>query len=484
MTMPRSANPTSARGKGRKAKAARKSWPGCCATCSAPTASPPAWPASTPTPRAQGSLVAANWPVHAAPITCLSHTDGGQGPRLPAHHAGGGRAARWRPVLQRLPRPRAPVLPADAGGRPRGARRAIRGGPGQPARDVDTDPRCPPPRLRGAEPPRLPGLRGAAIAGAAGRGPAALCLPGHRARRRAQPAAGPGLPAGRNRSRARGRPAPSGRCVSLPADSHGRAARGQRGARPDADRIGPAPGPAAFPLGLAGAFALDQGAASAPVPGRTCLFTHFRLSLWPRAGRWPRAPAGAQASRCPPRPPSRLPPLLLPATGSQPQAATWSAGTVATIAGAGASAVNSATYTAAKVPVDKLLAGLPELSNIANVSGEQVFQIASESFTNKELLTLARRVNELAKQPGVDGIVITHGTDTLEETGFFLNLVVPTDKPIVVVGSMRPGTAISADGALNLLGAVATAASKDSAGKGVLVSMNDNIDSARDVSSS
>ena len=152
-----------------------------------------------------------------------------------------------------------------------------------------------------------------------------------------------------------------------------------------------------------------------------------------------------------------------------------------TIAGAGASAVNSATYTAAKVPVDKLLAGLPELSNIANVSGEQVFQIASESFTNKELLTLARRVNELAKQPGVDGIVVTHGTDTLEETAYFLNLVVPTDKPIVVVGSMRPGTAISADGALNLLGAVATAASKDSAGKGVLVSMNDNIDSARDV---
>lgn len=152
-----------------------------------------------------------------------------------------------------------------------------------------------------------------------------------------------------------------------------------------------------------------------------------------------------------------------------------------TIAGAGASAVNSATYTAAKVPVDKLLAGLPELSNIANVSGEQVFQIASESFTNKELLTLARRVNELAKQPGVDGIVVTHGTDTLEETGYFLNLVVHTDKPIVMVGSMRPGTAISADGALNLLGAVATAASKDSAGKGVLVSMNDNIDSARDV---
>ncbi len=211
-------------------------------------------------------------------------------------------------------------------------------------------------------------------------------------------------------------------------------------------------------------------------------FTPFRMTLMavalalagcasqPGASQAPAAAAPATAAAPAPAPTAQAgkPNVVVLATGG-------------TIAGAGASAVNSATYTAAKVPVDKLLAGLPELSNIANVSGEQVFQIASESFTNKELLTLARRVNELAKQPGVDGIVVTHGTDTLEETGYFLNLVVPTDKPIVMVGSMRPGTAISADGALNLLGAVATAASKDSAGKGVLVSMNDNIDSAREV---
>ena len=211
-------------------------------------------------------------------------------------------------------------------------------------------------------------------------------------------------------------------------------------------------------------------------------FTPFRMTLMavalalagcasqPGASQAPAAAAPATATAPAPAPAAQAgkPNVVVLATGG-------------TIAGAGARAVNSATYTAAKVPVDKLLAGLPELSNIANVSGEQVFQIASESFTNKELLTLARRVNELAKQPGVDGIVVTHGTDTLEETGYFLNLVVPTDKPIVMVGSMRPGTAISADGALNLLGAVATAASKDSAGKGVLVSMNDNIDSARDV---
>lgn len=153
-----------------------------------------------------------------------------------------------------------------------------------------------------------------------------------------------------------------------------------------------------------------------------------------------------------------------------------------TIAGAGASAVNSATYAAAKVPVDKLIAGLPELAGIANVRGEQVFQIASESFTNDNLMVLGRRVSALAKQADVDGIVITHGTDTLEETAYFLNLVVHTRKPIVVVGSMRPGTALSADGALNLLNAVTVAASKDAAGKGVLVTMNDEIQSGRDVS--
>jgi len=153
-----------------------------------------------------------------------------------------------------------------------------------------------------------------------------------------------------------------------------------------------------------------------------------------------------------------------------------------TIAGAGASAVNSATYAAAKVGVDKLIAGLPELSKIANVRGEQVFQVASESLTNDNLLTLAKRVSALSKQADVDGIVITHGTDTLEETAYFLTLTVHTSKPIVVVGSMRPGTALSADGALNLYDAVSVAGSKDAAGKGVLVTMNDNIDSGRDVS--
>ena len=174
------------------------------------------------------------------------------------------------------------------------------------------------------------------------------------------------------------------------------------------------------------------------------------------------APAGAQAAA------AAKPHVVVLATGG-------------TIAGAGAAAMNSATYTAAKVPVDKLLAGLPELANVARVTGEQVFQIASESFTNDNLLALARRVSQLARQPDVSGIVITHGTDTLVETAYFLSLTVHTDKPIAVVGSMRPGTALSADGALNLVNAVSVAASQDARGKGVFVTMNDEIQTARDV---
>lgn len=153
-----------------------------------------------------------------------------------------------------------------------------------------------------------------------------------------------------------------------------------------------------------------------------------------------------------------------------------------TIAGAGASAANSATYQAAKVGIEQLIAGIPELNTLANVRGEQVMQIASESITNDNLLQLGRRVAELADSKDVDGIVITHGTDTLEETAYFLNLVEKTDKPIIVVGSMRPGTAMSADGMLNLYNAVAVASSKDARGKGVLVTMNDEIQSGRDVS--
>ena len=91
---------------------------------------------------------------------------------------------------------------------------------------------------------------------------------------------------------------------------------------------------------------------------------------------------------------------------------------------------------------------------------------------------LARRINELTAMKDVDGVVITHGTDTIEETGYFLNLVVKSKKPVVLTASMRPSTALSADGPLNFFNAVAVAANKDAAGRGVLVVVNDWIHGA------
>ena len=155
-----------------------------------------------------------------------------------------------------------------------------------------------------------------------------------------------------------------------------------------------------------------------------------------------------------------------------------------TIAGTGASSTATVTYNPAKVGVEKLISAVPELKKIAHVTGEQVFQIASENMDNERWLTLAKRVNTLLKQPDIDGIVITHGTDTIEETAYFLNLVVKSEKPVVIVGAMRPSTAISADGPMNLYNAVALAGSKEAVGKGVLVALNDTIFGARDVTKS
>ena len=152
-----------------------------------------------------------------------------------------------------------------------------------------------------------------------------------------------------------------------------------------------------------------------------------------------------------------------------------------TIAGAGVSSTQTAGYKAAVAPVEALINNVPELKKVANVSGEQISQIASENMSNEIWLKLGKRVNELLASPDVDGVVITHGTDTLEETAYFLNLVVKSDKPVVVVGAMRPGTSISADGPMNLYRSVVLAGSKEAVGKGVLVMLNDQINSARDV---
>jgi L-asparaginase len=151
-----------------------------------------------------------------------------------------------------------------------------------------------------------------------------------------------------------------------------------------------------------------------------------------------------------------------------------------TIAGA-AAGKSEYGYKAGSFKVEDLIDAVPKVKELASLSGEQVVNIGSQDMNDKVWLKLAKRVNEVASRGDVAGIVITHGTDTMEETAYFLDLVAKTDKPIVLVGSMRPATAISADGPANLYNGVAIAANNGAKGRGVLVSLNDEIHSARNV---
>lgn len=153
-----------------------------------------------------------------------------------------------------------------------------------------------------------------------------------------------------------------------------------------------------------------------------------------------------------------------------------------TIAGTGSTSTQTTGYRAGVLTPDKLLEAVPSLKDIANISTEQVTSIDSgTSNTNAVMVKLAKEVQKTLDNPKCDGVVITHGTDTMEETAYFLNLTVHSDKPIVLVGSMRPSTALSADGPLNLYNAVTLAGSKEAYNKGVLISMNGKIGNARDI---
>lgn len=160
----------------------------------------------------------------------------------------------------------------------------------------------------------------------------------------------------------------------------------------------------------------------------------------------------------------KLPSIVVLATGG-------------TIAGAAASDVQ-ASYTSGQLGVEQLIAAVPQAKKLAALRGEQISNIGSQDMNDEVWLKLARRVNELALMPDVDGIVITHGTDTIEETAYFLNLVVKTKKPVVMTAAMRPSTALSADGPLNFYNAVAVAANQVATGRGVLVVINDWIHGA------
>ena len=176
--------------------------------------------------------------------------------------------------------------------------------------------------------------------------------------------------------------------------------------------------------------------------------------------------------------------VLLIAVSSRAQAAkpiVYVLSLGGTIAGSGSSSTDLSNYQPGAILGEQLVKAVPQISQISDVRVEQVVNVNSSDITIENWLMLSKRINTIIKQtPAVSGFVITSGTNTLEETAYFLNLTVRSDKPVILVGAMRPATAISADGPLNLLNAVRTAISPDAKGKGALIVLNDEINAARD----
>lgn len=155
-------------------------------------------------------------------------------------------------------------------------------------------------------------------------------------------------------------------------------------------------------------------------------------------------------------------------------------GTGGTIAGKGKKG-ETAAYDSAQIQVDDLVSEIPELVDLANLESTELFSVDSCDISFDKLLMLSKYINERSKDDNIDAFVVTHGTDTLEETAYFLNLTVKTKKPVIITGAMRPSTAISADGPFNLYQAVALATNEEACGKGVMVVFSDAIFGARDI---
>lgn len=152
-------------------------------------------------------------------------------------------------------------------------------------------------------------------------------------------------------------------------------------------------------------------------------------------------------------------------------------GTIAAIGESG----KSTGYVGGGLSPEMILESVPGINNLANIKTEQICNVNSNDVTGDDWLKIAKRINELDADASVDGFVITHGTDTIEETSYFMNLVCKTKKPIVFTGSMRPSTSLSADGPMNLYQSVLVASADESTNKPVMVVMNDHIHSARTV---
>jgi L-asparaginase len=133
---------------------------------------------------------------------------------------------------------------------------------------------------------------------------------------------------------------------------------------------------------------------------------------------------------------------------------------------------------------EDLIAAVPAIRSIAQIQVEQISNISSSDMTPEIWMHLSRRVNELLAKPNIAGIVVTHGTNTLEETAYFLDLTVTSEKPVILVGAERPASDPDSDGPRNLLNAVQVAITPDAIKMGVVVVMNGQINAARDVTKS